>query len=71
MAFGIVNANFAVMDVVRFREDHPARIKRHKLSLDVSKIFVYFQADVVRPRSIFISPRAGRCSKTSNCNIRP
>ena len=42
-----MNANFAVMDVVQFREDHPARIKRQKLSLDVFKI-VYFQADVVK-----------------------
>ena len=38
MAFRIVNTNFAVMDVVRFLEDHPARIKGQKLSLDVFKI---------------------------------
>jgi hypothetical protein len=42
-----VDANFAVMDVVRFLEDHPARIKGQKPSFDVFEI-VDFQADVMK-----------------------
>ena len=46
------------MNVVRFLEDHAARIESEKLPFDRFEI-VDFQADVVQAESIFISPSCG------------